>query len=108
MTLPALDVTDESGVASVLLDISVLDERGPVCPGAHARHFAVYEDGTCKRIDLIDAAPVPTTHTLLVDTSNSMSYRFDFVRRAARRMGSSMKPNDQMVVLPFASVARRR
>src|SRR4029453_14451104 len=35
--------------------------------------------------------------------SKSMSYRFDFVRRVARRMGSSMKSNDQMVVLPFAS-----
>ena len=62
----------------------------------------MFEDDKSQSLDLVDAATVPTTHTLLVDTSNSMSYRFDFVRRAARRLASSMKPGDQMVVLPFA------
>ena len=103
VTLPPLDITDESRIASVLLDVSVLDEQGRYVRELTRDHFAVYEDGQTQRIELMDAALVPTTHTLLVDTSNSMSYRFDFVRRVARRMGSSMKPNDQMVVLPFAS-----
>jgi VWFA-related protein len=103
VTLPALDITDESRVASVLLDVSVLDEEGRYVSQLTRDHFSVYEDGKAQTIELMDAALVPTTHTLLVDTSNSMSYRFDFVRRVARRMGSSMKANDQMVVLPFAS-----
>jgi len=103
VNLPALDLTDESRVASVLLDVSVLDEQGRYVRELTRDHFAVYEDGNPQTIELMDAALVPTTHTLLVDTSNSMSYRFDFVRRVARKMGSSMKPNDQMVVLPFAS-----
>jgi hypothetical protein len=103
VTLPPLDITDESRIASVLLDVSVLDEQGRYVRELTREHFAVYEDGQTQTIELMDAALVPTTHTLLVDTSNSMSYRFDFVRRVARRMGSSMKPNDQMVVLPFAS-----
>ena len=103
VTLPALDITDESRVASVLLDVSVLDEQGRYVRELTRQHFAVYEDDNAQTIELMDSALVPTTHTLLVDTSNSMSYRFDFVRRVARRMGSAMKPNDQMVVLPFAS-----
>ena len=94
-----LDITDEAEVASVLIDISVLDEKGRYVKGLTREHFPVYEDDKAQTIELIDAATVPTTHTLLVDTSNSMSYRFDFVRRVARRMGSSMKPSDQMVVL---------
>lgn len=103
VTLPALDITDESEVASVLLDISVLDEEGRYVRGLTRDHFQVYEDDKSQTIDLLDAMTVPTTHTLLVDTSNSMSYRFDFVRRAARRLGSTMKPGDQMVVVPFAA-----
>lgn len=101
--LPGLDIKDESEVASVLLDVSVLDAEGQYIRGLSRDHFQVFEDEKKQTIDLVDAATVPTTHTLLVDTSNSMSYRFDFVRRAARRLASSMKPGDQMVVLPFAS-----
>jgi Ca-activated chloride channel family protein len=103
VTLPGLDIKDEAEVASVLLDISVLDEEGQYVRGLTSEHFQVFEDDQTQTIDLVDAATVPTTHTLLVDTSNSMSYRFEFVRRAARRLASSMKPGDQMVVLPFAS-----
>ena len=103
VTLPGLDVKDEAEVASVLLDISVLDEEGRYVKGLTREHFQVFEDDKAQSIDLLDASTVPTTHTLLVDTSNSMSYRFDFVRRAARRLASSMKPGDRMVVLPFSS-----
>jgi VWFA-related protein len=102
ITLPALDVTDETDVASVLLDISVLDAEGRYVRGLTEQHFQVFEDERGQTIDLLDSTTVPTTHTLLVDTSNSMSYRFDFVRRAARRLGSQMKPGDHMVVLPFS------
>lgn len=103
VTLPALDITDETDVASVLLDISVLDEEGRYVRDLTRDHFQVFEDDKSQTIDLLDATTVPTTHTLLVDTSNSMSYRFDFVRRAARRLGSAMKPGDHMVVLPFSA-----
>ncbi|MGQ0732341.1 MAG: VWA domain-containing protein [Acidobacteriota bacterium] len=100
--LPAIEITDESRVASVLLDVSVLDEEGQYVRGLTRDRFGVFEDGTPQAIDLMNAALVPTTHTLLVDTSQSMSYRFEFVRRAARRLGSTMKAGDQMIVLPFS------
>jgi VWFA-related protein len=60
------------------------------------------EDGVPQTIDVVNAATVPTTYTLLVDTSQSMSYRFDFVRRAAARLAVALKPGDHAVVLPFA------
>ncbi len=101
--LPGLEITDESRIASVLMDVSVLDEQGRYVRELTRANFTVFEDGKAQTIELMDAALVPTTHTLLVDTSNSMSYRFDFVRRAARRLGSTMRPNDHMVVLPFSA-----
>jgi VWFA-related protein len=103
VTLPALDVTDETSVASVLLDVAVFDEEGRHVRGLTGGDFSLFENDVSQRIDVVDAATVPTTYTLLVDSSQSMSYRFDFVRRAARRLGSYLKPGDQMVVLPFTN-----
>lgn len=102
VTLPALDVTDETSVASVLLDVAVMDSEGRYVHNLSRDSFSLYEDGALQTLDLVDATVMPTTHTLLVDTSQSMSYRFDFVRRAARRLGSAMREHDHMVVLPFA------
>jgi VWFA-related protein len=103
VTLPALDVTDETSVASVLLDVAVMDGEGKYIQKLTRENFSLFEDGIAQTLDLVDATIMPTTHTLLVDTSQSMSYRFDFVRRAARRLGSTMRERDQMVVLPFAA-----
>ncbi|MGH9176265.1 MAG: hypothetical protein ACRD1H_17995, partial [Vicinamibacterales bacterium] len=103
VSLPALDVVDETSVASVLLDVAVIDGEGRYIKELTRDHFSLYEDGTLQTLDLVNATLVPTTHTLLVDSSQSMSYRFDFVRRAARRLGSALKPTDHMVVLPFSA-----
>ena len=104
VTLPPLDVTDETSVASVLLDVAVMDKEGKYVQKLTKDTFSLYEDGVLQKLDMVDATIMPTTHTLLVDTSQSMSYRFDFVRRAARRLGSAMRANDQMVVLPFSKM----
>ena len=101
--LPALDVTDETSVASVLLDVAVMDREGKYIQKLTRDSFSLYEDGNLQTLDMVDATIMPTTHTLLVDTSQSMWYRFDFVRRAARRLGSTMRAHDQMVVLPFST-----
>ena len=45
---------------------------------------------------------MPTVVTLLVDTSQSMSSRFDFVRRATRRLSSLLRPDDELAVVPFS------
>ncbi len=103
VTLPALDLTDETSVASVLMDVSVFDAQGRHVRGLRRGDFSLYENDAAQQIDVVDAATVPTTYTLLVDSSQSMSYRFDFVRRAARRLGSHLKEGDQMVVLPFST-----
>jgi VWFA-related protein len=101
VTLPAMDVTDETSVASVLLDVAVLD-KGRHVSGLTREHFALREDATVQTIELVEPSRMPTVVTLLVDTSQSMSSRFDFVRRATRRLSSLLRPDDQLAVVPFS------
>ena len=101
VTLPAMDLTDETSVASVILDVSVLDDAGRHIPGLGLRDFALDEDGVPQDLAVVDAARVANTYTLLVDASQSMSYRFDFVRRAVRRIGSQLRADDRLILIPF-------
>ncbi len=102
VTLPAMDITDETTVASVLLDVAVLDTDGRYVSGLTREHFALREDGVTQAIELVEPSRMPTVVTLLVDTSQSMSSRFDFVRRATRRLASLLRPDDQLAVVPFS------
>ena len=102
VTLPAMDVTDETSVSSVLLDVSVLAADGRHVSGLTREHFALRENGTLQSIDLVEPSRTPTTITLLVDTSHSMSSRFEFVRRATRRLSSLLRPDDRLAVIPFS------
>lgn len=100
--LPALDITDETSVASVLLEVAVYDEEGRHIPGLTREHFALREDKVVQALDMAAPDTVPTTVTLLLDASQSMSYRYDFVRRAARRLSTLLRPTDSLAVVPFS------
>lgn len=102
VTLPAMDITDETSVASVLLDVAVLDEKGRYVSGLSREHFALKEDDVTQAIELVEPSRMPTVVTLLVDTSQSMSSRFEFVRRATRRLAELLRPDDQLAVVPFS------
>ena len=45
---------------------------------------------------------MPATYTLLVDSSQSMSRRMDFVREAARDLPAHLRRDDQVVIAPFS------
>jgi VWFA-related protein len=45
---------------------------------------------------------VPTTFALLIDSSQSMSRRMDFVKEAASRLGGYLEPHDRMLIVPFS------
>ena len=65
VSLPAIDVVDETNVASVLLDVTVLDAEGRYVRELTREHFSVFEDDRQQTIDLVDSTLVPTTVTLL-------------------------------------------
>ncbi len=101
VVLEAFELVEVSEVASVLLEAGVYDQTGRFVSGLSSAHFAVKEDGVAQAIDLVSHERVPATFALLIDSSQSMSRRFDFVREAAGRLTAFLRPRDSVVVAPF-------
>ena len=102
VALAPLEVVEEASISSVLLEPSVLDETGRSIGGLTAADFLVLEDGVPQAIDTVTPNRVPATYTLLIDTSQSMSRRIQFVRDAARELPGRLRPEDQVVIAPFS------
>ena len=102
VVLEAFEITEISEVASVLLEAGVYDRKGRFVSGLNPASFAVKEDGVAQAIDLVSHERVPATFALLIDSSQSMSRRFDFVKDAASRLTAFLRPKDSVIVAPFA------
>jgi VWFA-related protein len=102
VVLDAFEIVEVSEVASVLLEAGVYDRKGHFVGGLAPTQFAVREDGVPQAIDLVSHERVPATFALLIDSSQSMSRRFDFVKAAANRLSAFLRPNDRVVVAPFS------
>ena len=102
VVLDAFEVTEVSEVASVLLEAGVYDRGGRFVTGLSAADFTVREDGVVQAIDLVSHERVPATFALLIDGSQSMSRRFEFVKEAAGRLTAFLRPSDRVLVAPFA------
>jgi VWFA-related protein len=100
--LKPLEVTDISQVSRVLLDTSVRDKAGRVVRALGRDDFQVREDGIPQPLDLVNEEDAPATFALLVDSSQSMARRIDFVREAAGRLAGFMRASDRMLVVPFS------
>jgi VWFA-related protein len=85
----------------VLVDASVMDDKGRAVPTLDADDFAIAEDEVPQQLDLVQLQRMPTQFTLLVDTSQSMSRRIDLVRATARRVVGRLRDQDTVVVAPF-------
>jgi VWFA-related protein len=99
--LRPLDVTESTSVASVLLEPSVVDRTGRPVNGLTADDFRLYEDDDPQTLDMAAPNLEPATYTLLIDSSQSMSRRMDFVLDAARQLPDRLRPADQVIVAPF-------
>ena len=102
VVLEPFDFVELSEVSSVLLEAGVYDRRGRFVSGLAAADFRVEEDGVRQSIDLINQERVPATFALLVDSSQSMSRHFDFVKEAAGGLTAFLRPKDRVVVAPFS------
>jgi len=99
--LRPLEVTDAANVSSVVLEPSVLDSAGKPVNGLTSSEFVVLEDGVEQTIDLAVPDAVPAMYTLLIDSSQSMARRMDFVRDAARQFPQHLRSADRVIVAPF-------
>lgn len=102
VVLEPFEVVETAEVASVLLDTSVQDKKGRFVKGVDVSAFTVIEDGQPQTIDLVRQEAVGATFAMLVDSSESMSRRLDFVQRTATTLSRYMGPRDRMVIAPFS------
>ena len=99
--LKPFELVEVTGASRVLLEASVHDKTGKFVGGLVRDHFRVTEDGVPQEIDLVDQETLPATFALLIDSSQSMSRRIDFVRDASTRFIQYLRPKDQVLVAPF-------
>jgi Ca-activated chloride channel homolog len=102
VVLNPIAVSEETDVTSVLVDASVQDKTGRFIGTLDTKNFRVLEDGVPQVVDLAQKEDLPATFALLIDSSQSMSRRIDFVRETASRLASFMRRQDRMLVIPFA------
>ncbi|MFB3855353.1 MAG: VWA domain-containing protein [Vicinamibacterales bacterium] len=100
--LDAFQLTEATEVNSVLLEAGVYDDAGRFVSRLQAAHFELREDGILQDVDLVTQEQVPATFALLVDSSQSMSRRFDFVQRAAGTLAGYLREKDRIIVAPFS------
>ncbi len=99
--LPPYEVVEKTEVTGVLLETSVFDKSGRFVSDLPRAAFTVTEDDVEQTVDLITRETVETDLLLLVDNSQSMSRRIDYVRQATERLISSLRPKDRAIVAPF-------
>ncbi|MBL8137471.1 MAG: VWA domain-containing protein [Acidobacteria bacterium] len=101
VTLPPLEVLEETTVSSVLVEATVVDADGRYVGWLEKGDFTLFEDGAPQPLDLVQLQEVPTTFTLLVDASQSLNRRIRMVRAAALRLASKLRPGDRVIIAPF-------
>ena len=102
VTLKPFEFTEATQVTSVRLDVAVYDKQGRFVMGLDQKSFYLAEDGVPQKLDMVVNEGIPATFALLVDSSQSMWRRMDFVREAAGRVASYLRPNDRVIVAPFS------
>ena len=99
--LKPLEILEQTQVSGVLLEASVQDGTGRYVGGLTLDDFSLAEDDVHQHLDLVDSNAVDSTYTLLLDCSQSMWRRMDFVQEAANRLLRYLRPQDRVIVAPF-------
>lgn len=102
VVLEPYEVTERAEVASVLLEATVQDKNNRFVAGLGKSHFVLLEDDVEQELDQVMPETAPATYTLLIDSSQSMNRRIDFVRDAAARLATRLRPQDRIIVAPFS------
>jgi VWFA-related protein len=83
------------------VNASVTDRNGRAIPGMRDSDFAVYEDGSERKIVEVTPATEPFNLVLLLDVSGSVEERIDFIRKAARDFLKTASPQDRISIISF-------
>jgi VWFA-related protein len=102
---------DETGTIKldtslVTIPVSVMDRDGKFVPFLKKRDFRIYEDGVEQDIESLNPVETPFHVALVLDTSNSTSFKFDDIQDAAFAFIQQLREDDQVMVVSFDSKVR--
>jgi Ca-activated chloride channel family protein len=100
--LKPLELIEHAQVSSVYVETSVQDKTGRFVTGMGPSGFQLFEDDVPQTLDVVRPEQLPATFTMLIDTSQSMARRIDFVRDAATRLAGYLREKDRIIIAPFA------
>lgn len=85
----------------MLLDVLVLNERGPVS-GLGAEDFVILDEGQPVRLNSLSQSKEPLNILLLLDASGSMKNYLDQMAKRARSLLGELKAEDKVGVMAFS------
>jgi VWFA-related protein len=103
VVLQPFEIVENTQVTAVLVEAAVYNKKKRFVTGLDESSFNLREDDVPQKLDIVAQEAIPATFALLVDASQSMSRRFDFVREAAGRVVSYLRSRDQVLVAPFSN-----
>jgi VWFA-related protein len=86
----------------VTVPVSVVDREGRNVAGLKKEDFHVFENGVEQQIAFFDQTEKPFTVALLLDTSDSTSFRLEDIKRAAIDFAKQLRRDDQVLVVAFS------
>src|SRR6266542_3413236 len=98
--------TIKMDTALVTIPASVIDRDGKFVPSLKKRDFRLYEDGVEQDIESLTSVEAPFHVALVLDTSNSTTFKFNDIQDAAFAFIKQLRPDDQVMVVSFDSKVR--
>ena len=98
---PPGEIATEVAPQLMRVNASVTDRNGRAIAGMRDSDFAVYEDGSERKIVNVTPTTEPFNLVLLLDVSGSVEERIDFIRKAARDFLNTASPQDRISIISF-------
>jgi len=92
-------------VDEVLLNCTVIDEKGQTVTDLHQQDFRVWEDGVEQTVNSVQRQDLPVSMGILVDDSGSMRDKRAVVNMAAMRLLKASNPQDSAFIVNFSDKA---
>jgi Ca-activated chloride channel homolog len=85
----------------ITLPVSVLDRDGRFISGLKQSDFQIFEDGQAQQIEYFASIEQPFTVVLLIDVSNSTSFKINEIQTAAIAFTTQLRREDKLMVVSF-------
>lgn len=85
----------------VTVPVSVYDKNGLYIPNLRQSDFKIFEDGKEQEIAYFGTSDKPFSVVLLIDVSNSTTYKIEEIQQAATSFVDLLKPADSVMVIEF-------